>query len=101
MHGLGQRLARDPRDLGREEEDYFSGAGDEDDVGTSAGGPSVGSSAGVLGGVSSVYMSDVGKDAPGGDPGPRGGLGSRPGQSPRWRGESLSVVWRLATRPYA
>lgn len=99
MHGLGQRLARDPRDLGREEEDYFSAAGDDDDVGTSAGGPSIGSSAGVLGGVSSVYMSDTGKEAPGGEPGARGGLGSRQGQGQRWGGDSHAVVRRLTTHP--
>lgn len=98
MRALGQRLVRDPRDLGREEEDYFSGAGDDDDVGSTGGGQNVGVSAGVLGGVSSVYMS-VGSgrgpgptDLGGDEPGQRGGLGGRPGQGQRWSGgETLSV----------
>eukprot|EP00892_Ulva_mutabilis_P008525 jgi/Ulvmu1/6044/UM027_0021.1 len=90
MRALGQRLVRDPRDLGREEEDYFSAAGDDDDAG--GGGGPASASAGMLGGVSSVYMS-VGsgsghgpKDLGGGEPGQRGGLGSRPGQGSRWSG---------------
>ena len=99
VHGLGQRLARDPRDLGREEEDYFSAAGDDDGGGASAGGgaPPVATSAGVLSGVSSVYMSDPPADAGGkdGGGGERWGLGSRAPPGTRWSGgESLSVRTR-------
>lgn len=93
LHSLGHRLARDPRDLGREEEDYFSSAGDDDDGGHGGEGLNVGSASGVLGGVSSVYMSDSGpghgrQDGP--DAGPRGSLSGRMGG--RWNaGEGLSV----------
>lgn len=106
MRALGQRLARDPRDLGREEEDYFSAAGDDDETGNGGGGPGASTSAGMLGGVSSVYMS-VGtgsgpgpNDRGGDEPGQRGGLSNRPGPGSRWAGgENLSVRCHLAMHP--